>query len=141
MSEEELQEPIAGPENAPISSALDAPAFGEQQPMAHMAAGAPEPTVKGFYAHSAKNPWLCPNGHLLGLIVRKKVSNHDVTRLYVLRMAFHLHQIVPETFIFAIIDSGFVACSICGTAREWRPGNDFVTAIAHDHAASRKKKR
>lgn len=89
--------------------------------------------VMGFLAASAKNPWLCLNGHLMGLIVRKKVDGATVSRLYVLRLAFHPEQVVPETMVFALIDSGTVSCSICGSTREWRPGFDFLERANHKH--------
>lgn len=91
---------------------------------------APKPQeVMGFLASTARNPWLCPNGHLMGLITRKRVAGGNISRLYVLRLAYHMNQVVPENMLFAIIDSGTVSCSICGQAREWRPGDDFLTRI------------
>lgn len=95
---------------------------------------APQPEqVMGFVASTARNPWLCQNGHLMGLVVRKKVKGGVVPRLYVLRLAFHPEQVVPENMIFALIDSGSVACSICGATRDWRPGKDFLERITGKH--------
>lgn len=107
--------------------AVETPTVAETPPAAEPES--PKRKVMGFVASSARNPWLCSNGHLMGIIVRKKVAGGIVPRLYVLRLSFQPQEVVPETMIFAVIDSGTVACSICGSSREWRPSPNFLSSL------------
>ena len=88
-----------------------------------------ETKVMAFRANSVKNPWLCPSGHLLGMIKREKVNGGSVSRLYLLRRAFYAIDMIPEPMIFAKVDAAVVSCSICGGTREWRPGADFLEKL------------
>lgn len=103
---------------APAPSPADQPAPDQEAPQ-----------VRGFLAGSVKTPWLCPNGHLLGIIAREKSDGLNVTRLYLLRKAYTPQEIVPEPMLFAKVDAAEVGCSICGATRKWMPGQEFIERL------------
>jgi len=85
-----------------------------------------QPQVMAIHASRVQDPWLCPNGHLLGCVKHEKRNGGRVARLLLLRKAFTAQDLIPEPMFFAVVDAAVVGCSICGETREWRPGADFI---------------
>lgn len=93
----------------------------------------PDQQVMAIHASRVADPWLCPNGHLLGCVKHEKRNGGRVARLLLLRKAFTAQDLIPEPMFFAVVDAAIVGCSICGETREWRPGADFIERMEKKH--------
>ena len=78
--------------------------------------------------------WKCPNGHILGLIRRERVTVNRkqalLPRLVLFRSARRSEDVYDGCDILAIIDAGkSVECDICHAHRDWQPGDDFIALL------------
>lgn len=79
--------------------------------------------------------WECPNGHIIGVVLRERVGSRLRTRLLVFSGALWAENEVPAQAGRAKIDAGEVICGICGAIREWFPSEYLLDKLM----ASRKR--
>lgn len=83
--------------------------------------------IQSISAAQITNGWMCPNGHLLGIITKHNANGGGkINRLLVLARAYRADEQVFSGAGRCFIDSGTVLCSVCGAQREWRFGGDFI---------------
>lgn len=72
--------------------------------------------------------WRCPDGHLMGRVIKSKHGKVKIRQLEIFREALQDDPGLSE--IIAITD-GFtdVRCSICGKMRAWTPGGEELKEI------------
>ncbi len=74
-------------------------------------------------------PWRCPNGHILGVVRREKVSRYWVRRLALYREAVDPKASAPaDVDVIGVVDGAAldVRCSVCGAVRSWSVGQDAL---------------
>lgn len=80
--------------------------------------------------------WLCPGGHVLGVVQRTKVNGREgrsyhVSRLMLFRQAVDLSVEAGDVDVMAVVEGTTldVRCSVCGEARTWWMGADAMERL------------
>jgi hypothetical protein len=91
-------------------------------------------------------PWICPEGHILGLVERRVVEGRREKSLTLYRHAVDLTAQDPaEIEVMAVVQEMTVmtvTCDVCGKTRMWTPGEDALlhlvnrVLVLRDHHSS-----
>lgn len=85
----------------------------------------------------------CPNGHVLGEIVRDRIANrgrmHTVTRLYLFRAAVaYGHEAEGEMIAVVEGNAPVLACSLCDGEAQWFMGDEAIRHLLESIEMRRK---